>query len=110
MNRKSLSRKTMAAVSAAFLAAAPLSGALAASQSSAEDQESYSMSMKAELAEVRERVAAVEGDSALQQAWDEVAGDWGRLQLATQDEWEDAKGEFVESWEYLKTQLEEAEM
>ena len=110
MYRKSLNRMTIAAASAAFLAAAPIGGALAASNSSSQDQESYSMSMKAELAEIRERVAAVEGDSGLEQAWDEVAGDWGRLQLATQEEWEDAKGEFVESWEYLNTQLEEAEM
>lgn len=72
------------------------------------DQQEYGMSMKAELENVRERVRGLDGDSAVEQAWDEVTGDWGRLQLAAEDEWEAAKDEFESSWEALQDMLDDA--
>lgn len=75
---------------------------------SLEEQEKYSMTMKQEIEMVREKVASLEGDSAVELAWEEAAGDWGRLQLATEQQWQDAKAEFEESWEALEATLEEA--
>lgn len=71
-------------------------------------QEEYSSSMKAELENIRERVRALEGDSVVEQAWEEVTGAWGRLQLATEDQWEDAKGEFESSWKALQQAIDDA--
>ncbi|WP_455373479.1 hypothetical protein [Limibacillus halophilus] len=106
MRKESFTRKftvtTLSTAFAALLLAAPALGA------SMEEQEQYSMSMKQEIEMVRDKVAALEGDSKVEQAWEEAAGDWGRLQLATQQQWQDAKAEFEESWEALEKTLEEA--
>jgi hypothetical protein len=96
---------TAAAIGAALIGFIVPSSGFGASQ---DEQEAYNMTMKQEIEALREKVASLEGDSAVEQAWEEAAGDWGRLQLATDQQWQDAKAEFEESWEALEATLEEA--
>jgi len=76
--------------------------ALAASQTT----DACKTDMGAQLEMIRDRIASIEGDPPLEEAWEEVQGDWGRLQLATDQQWEERKEDLEMSLEQLEEELE----